>query len=220
MKQFDIISIFPESVGSYLESSLLKKGQEKKLLKVRTINPRDFTHDKHHVVDLPPYGGGPGMVLKPEPIWAAVEHAKKTKKKTKTRVVLFSLRGKKFTQNVAKRLAKYDQLIFICGRYEGVDERIAKYCADEEISIGNFVLSGGELPALIVLETVVRHIPGFLGKNESLEDLKGSYPVYTRPEVFETKIKQKKKKLVVPRELISGNHATIAAWRKKNGFSL
>jgi tRNA (guanine37-N1)-methyltransferase len=220
MKQFDIISIFPESVGSYLESSLLKKAQEKKLLKVRTINPRDFTRDKHHVVDLPPYGGGPGMVLKPEPIWAAVEHAKKTKKKIKTRVILFSLRGKKFTQNVAKRLAKYDQLIFICGRYEGVDERIAKYCADEEISIGDFVLSGGELPALIVLETVARHIPGFLGKNESLEDSKGSYPVYTRPEVFETKIKQKKKKLVVPRELISGNHAIIAEWRKKNGFSL
>lgn len=219
MKQFDIITLFPESVASYLESSLLKRAQQKKILKVRAINPRDFTHDKHHVVDLPPYGGGPGMVLKPEPIWAAVAKAR-GKKKKKSRTILFSLRGAPLTQSTVKRLSKYDQLILICGRYEGVDERIARYCADEEITLGNFVLSGGELPALVVVESVARFLPGFLGKKESLEDIKGSYPVYTRPEEFVVKEKGRKKKMVVPPELISGNHAVIAAWRKKNGFSV
>ncbi len=215
MKRFDIITLFPESVASYVKSSLLEKAARRKLIRIRAINLRDFAEGKHKTTDLPPYGGGPGMVLKPEPIWRAVERLK-TKDKRKTKIILFSLRGKKFTQKEAKRLAKYDHLIFICGRYEGVDERVAKYLADEEISIGDYVLSGGELPALVVIEAVARNIKGFLGKSESREDVKGSYPTYTRPPVFEVKDKRKKRKLAVPKVLLSGNHAEIAKWRNAN----
>jgi tRNA (guanine37-N1)-methyltransferase len=193
-------------------------------LKIRAINIRDFAEGKHKVTDLPPYGGGPGMVLKPEPIWKAVraiqKQNKKVKGKNKTRIILFSLRGKKFTQKEAMRLSKYDELVLICGRYEGVDERIAEYLADEEISIGDFVLSGGELPALVVAEAIARHYKGFLGKEESREDKKGSYPVYTRPAVFEAVLKGKKKKMSVPEVLQQGNHKEIEAWREKNGFRI
>ena len=160
------------------------------------------------------------MVLKPEPIWKAVEHLirKKEKGKRKTRVILFSLRGKQFTQKEAKRLAKYDHLIFVCGRYEGVDERVAKHLADEEIKIGGYVLSGGELPALVVIEAVARNIKGFLGKSESLEDARGSHPAYTRPPTFKAKDKRgKMKELKVPKVLLSGNHAEIEKWRKGAG---
>jgi tRNA (guanine37-N1)-methyltransferase len=212
MKKIDIITLFPEAFDSYLSASLMKRATEKKILKVRAIALRDFAEGKHRTTDLPPYGGGPGMVLKPEPIWKAVEFAKKAKAK-KNRVILFSLRGKKFTQAEAKRLSKYDQLIFICGRYEGVDERVAEHLADEELSIGDYVLAGGELPALVVAEAVARHYPGFLGKEESREDVKGSYPVYTRPAVFEAKVKGKKKKMEVPEVLQKGNHAEIKKWR-------
>lgn len=214
MKRFDIITIFPRILDSYFNESLLKKAQQKGLIKIKTHNPRDFTKDKHHTVDDTPYGGGPGMVLKIEPIARAVKAIKLSGAKSasgggKARVILFSLRGKKFDQVVAHRLAKYDQLIFICGRYEGADERIAQYIADEEISIGDFVLSGGELPAAIVAETVARLIPGILGKRESLEELKGTYPTYTKPEVV--KIKRKNRR--VPKVLLSGNHKEIEKWR-------
>lgn len=219
--RFDIISIFPESFHSYLNASILKKAIEKKIITVSITNPRDFTRDKHHTVDESPYGGGPGMVLKAEPIWKAVLSISKKKKidSKKRRIVLFSTRGKKFDQKTARRFSKYEQVILICGRYEGVDERVADYLADEEISIGDYVLSGGELPALVFLEVVSRHIPGVLGKYESLEEKKGSYPVYTRPEIFEGLVKGKKRKMKVPEALLRGNHKLIEEWRKKYGIS-
>lgn len=217
MKKIEILTLFPESIHSYLSASLLGKAVAKKILKIRALQIRDFAEGKHKTTDLPPYGGGPGMVLKPEPIWRAVQ---KAKGKNKTRIILFSLRGKKFTQKEAARLAKYDTLVFICGRYEGVDERVAEYLADEEISLGDFVLSGGELPALVVTEAVARHYKGFLGKEESREDKKGSYPVYTRPAVFEGLVNGKKKKMSVPEVLQRGNHKEIEAWREKKGFRI
>ncbi|OGY67046.1 MAG: tRNA (guanosine(37)-N1)-methyltransferase TrmD [Candidatus Harrisonbacteria bacterium RIFCSPLOWO2_02_FULL_45_10c] len=221
--RFDIVTIFPKILDSYFQESLLKKAQDKGLITIVAHNLRDFINDKHRKVDDTPYGGGPGMVMKAEPIAKAVEFLKslpagrqaKPKAKRK-RVILFSLRGKKFDQRAAHRLAKYDQLIFICGRYEGVDERVATDVADEELAIGDFVLSGGELPAAVVIEAVARLIPGMLGKRQSLEELKGSYPVYTKPEVVKLKVKgQKSKVLKVPKVLLSGNHKKIDLWRNK-----
>ncbi len=164
-------------------------------------------------VDDRPFGGGPGMVLQVEPIYRAVEFVKKKAAKGKTRIILFSTRGKRFDSKTAQRLAKYDNLIFICGRYEGIDERVADYIADEEISIGDYVLSGGEIPALTVMESISRYIPGFLGKEESLEEINGSFPTYTRPEVFSPK---KGKKWSVPKVLLSGDHKKIQEWRNSN----
>lgn len=221
MKKFDIITIFPKILDSYFNETLLKRAQEKGLIKIKTYNLRDFAVDKHHKahptrrwsfgrVDDTPYGGGPGMVFKVEPIAKAVESIKRQASSVKkSRIILFSLRGKKFDQKMAHRLAKYNQLIFICGRYEGVDERAAKYIADEEISIGDYVLSGGELPAAIVVETIARLIPGVLGKRESLEELKGSYPVYTKPETVKLKGKNRR----APKVLLAGDHKKIEEWR-------
>lgn len=204
--KFDIISIFPEIFSSYLNESILKRAQDRGLIKIKSHNLRDFTEDRHRTVDDTPYGGGPGMVLKVEPIFKAVKKIKS--KKLKNRVILFSTRGKKLTEKEVKRLLKYDQLILIAGRYEGVDERVAKKIADEEISLGDFVLAGGELPAMIVVEAVSRFIPGVLGKYESLEAIKGSYPVYTKPENFTG--------WRVPKVLLSGDHKKIDHWRLQN----
>lgn len=217
-KKFYIISLFEEAF-SYFDSSILKRAQERKLIEIKIINPRRFAKDKHKTVDDKPYGGGPGMVLKIEPIYKTIEFIKNKikNKKSKTRTILFSLRGKQFNQQIAKRLAYHDNLILICGHYEGIDERVAKFLADEEISVGDYILSGGEIPAMILVDAVSRQIPGVLGKKESLEEIKGSYPVYTRPAVFEVKIKGKKKILKVPKELLSGDHKKIEAWRKKFG---
>lgn len=212
MKRFDILTIFPKILDSYFQESLLKKAREKGLIKIQTHNLRDFTDDKHHKVDDSPYGGGPGMVIQAEPVIKAVAKLAKRAKAGKSRIILLSLRGKKFNQEEAHRLAKYDQLIFICGRYEGVDERVAKYVADEEISLGDFVLSGGELPAAMIVEAVCRLVPGVLGKSESLEEVKGTYPVYTKPE----SVKIKGKKATVPEVLLSGDHRKIEEWRAKN----
>ncbi len=213
MLVFNVITIFPEMLETYLKTSLLGKAQTKKLIRINLIQLRKFARDKHHKVDDKPFGGGPGMVMKLEPIMKAVQSAK-AKTKGKTHTILFSTRGKKFDQAAARRLSKYRNLVLICGRYEGVDERVPEYIADEEISIGDFVLQGGELPALIVIEAVSRHIKGVLGKYESLEEVKGSYPVYTRPEVLKLK---NGKKLAVPDVLLSGNHKKIEEWRK-NAF--
>lgn len=211
MKAFHVVTLFPEALEPYLKASLLGKAQAKKLIKVNLVQLREFSRDRHKKVDDKPYGGGPGMVMEIEPIYRAVE-AIKRKAKGKTRVILFSTRGKKFDQASARRLAKYKNLVLICGRYEGVDERVAKYVTDEEISVGDYVLSGGELPAMIVIEAVSRHIKGVLGKQESLEEIKGSYPVYTRPEVFVTK---EGKKWSVPSVLLSGHHKKIEEWRRE-----
>ena len=215
---FNIITIFPKFFDSYFSESILKRAQKNGLIKIAAHNLRDFTSDPHHKVDDTPYGGGPGMVLKIQPIYDAVEFLKSKikSKKSKVRTILFSTRGRKLDSKIAKRLSKYNQLILICGRYEGVDERVAQYVADEEISIGDYVLSGGELPAMILVEAVSRYIPGVLGKYESLEDIKGSYPVYTKPEIFKLKSKSYKlKALRVPKVLLSGNHKKIDEWRKK-----
>jgi len=217
--KFDIITIFPKIFDSYFGESILKRAQEKKLIKITAHNLRDFAEGKHKKVDDRPFGGGAGMVFMAEPIHRAVKKIKSSAKggsasggkSKRTRVILFSTRGKKFDAKAARRLAKYDQLIFICGRYEGVDERVATHIADEEISIGDFVLSGGELPAMVVVEAVARFIPGVLGKWESLEEVKGSYPVYTRPE----RLTLGNKKYSVPKTLMTGDHKKIEAWRKE-----
>ncbi len=204
MIKFNIITIFPDIFQSYFNESIIKRAQEKKLVNIKIHNLRDFTDDKRKTVDDTPYGGGPGMVMMLEPIFKAVKKLKV--RSSKTKVILFSTRGKKFDQAMAKRFSKLDNLIMICGRYEGVDERVAKHIADEEVSIGDYVLTGGEIPAMIVVDAVSRLIPGVLGKHESLEEIKGSYPVYTRPEVFN--------KWPVPKTLLSGDHKKINEWRK------
>lgn len=225
MVRFDLITIFPHILDSYFNESILKRAQKKRLIQIKVHDLRRWTKDKHRTVDDTPYGGGPGMVLKLEPIYKAVQFLKRAakSKKQKTLVILFSTRGKKLTQKEAKRLSKYDQLIMIAGRYEGVDERVAKYIADEEISIGDYILSGGELPAAVLIEAVSRYVPGVLGKKESLEDIKGSYPVYTKPAVFEPRIKNQKSKKAqwkVPKVLLSGDHKKIKEWREKHGRKL
>lgn len=218
--RFDIITIFPHILDSYLNESILKRAQKKKLIKIVAHNLRDFSTDRHKKVDDSPYGGGPGMVIQIAPIERAVRCAKnKARGVKRQRVILMSTRGKKFDGKIAQRLAKYDQLILICGRYEGVDERVAKDVADEEISIGDFVLSGGELPAAMIIEAVARFVPGVLGKYASLETVKGSYPTYTRPEVFVAESREQraksKKNWKVPKILLSGNHKKIDEWREK-----
>ena len=216
--KFDIITIFPNLFKGFLSESLLARAQKKKLLTIKTHNLRKWTADKHKTVDDRPYGGGAGMLLKIEPIFRAVKSLK-VKKFKKSRAVLLSAKGKTFTQKDARRLAKYDQLIFICGRYEGVDERVAKYMADEEISIGNYVLFGGEVPAMVIIEAVSRLIPGVVAKEESVKNESFSknttkeYPHYTRPEIFVLN----DKKLKVPSVLLSGNHKKIEEWREKHG---
>lgn len=207
MIRFDIITIFPEALRPYLDASILGRAQEKKLVKFNLVDLRNFAEDRHNKVDDRAYGGGPGMVLKIGPIYRAVKFLKK---RGKSRVILFSTRGKKLDNKIAKRLSRYDQLILVCGRYEGVDERVADKIADEEISIGDYVLAGGELPALVLAEAVSRQIRGVLGKDESLEEKKGSYPVYTRPEIFSAG----RQKWRVPKILLSGHHSLIEKSRK------
>ncbi|MBU1102384.1 tRNA (guanosine(37)-N1)-methyltransferase TrmD [Patescibacteria group bacterium] len=226
MVKFDIITIFPNIFTSYFGESILKRAQSKNLIEINAHDLRQWAIDRHKTVDDSPYGGGPGMVMKVEPIFKAVSALKSLKFKVKSsklkkRVILFSAKGKQFTQADARRLAKYDQLILICGRYEGVDERVAQHIADEELSVGNFVLTGGEIPAMIVVDVVSRLIPGVLGKKESLKEESFSirkqktenrkqyleYPQYTRPEKF--------KGWKVPEVLLSGNHKKIEEWREK-----
>lgn len=208
MIKFDILTIFPDMFTGPLSESILKRAQEEELIQIEVTNIRDFALDKHQNVDDYPYGGGVGMVMKPEPIFRAVE-----KVQTKdTKVLFMSPQGKKFDQNLAKELATEEHLVFLCGRYEGVDERIRQEVVDEEISIGDYVLTGGELPAMVLIDAIARMIPGVLGTQESaVEDsfYNGilDFPQYTRPETF--------RDLEVPEVLLSGNHQKIAEWRKK-----
>lgn len=220
MLRFDIITIFPKIFDSYLKESFIKKAINRGLIKIQTHDLRKFALDKHKSVDDRPYGGGLGMVLKVKPIYRAVEKIKKTSKaqKRNTKVVLFTPRGKIFNQKIAYQFSKLNQIILICGRYEGVDERVAKHIADLELSIGPYDLMGGELPAQVVIETVARLIPGVLGKPELLKERITKekdfieFPQYTRPEVFEPK---KGKKWGMPKVLLSGHHKKITEWRKK-----
>jgi tRNA (guanine37-N1)-methyltransferase len=217
MITFHIITIFPKIFESFLEESFIKKAREKKLIGVKIYDLRKFTSDKRKSVDDRPYGGGLGMVLKVEPIYKAVKFIKSKIKNQKSKIILFTPRGKQFTQKMAHSFSKLKHLIFICGRYEGVDERVAKYIADLELSIGPYDLMGGELPAMIVIEAVTRLIPGVIGKPEFLKEriFKGGfveYPQYTRPEIFSPK---KGVYWKVPKVLLSGNHQKIKEWREK-----
>ena len=210
---FDVITVFPKSIETYLNESLLLRAQNNKLINIKIHNLRDFLKSPKERIDDKPFGGGPGMVLAFEPIYKAVKKIKNKNKKN--RVILFSTRGKVYNKKEALRLTKYGQVILICGKYEGVDERVAQYIADEEISIGDFVLMGGEIPAMLLIDTMARFVPGVLGDYKSLEENKGSYPVYTRPEVIEIKEGNKKKKLIVPKVLLSGNHKEIEESREE-----
>jgi len=223
MLKFDIITIFPEIFNSYLKESLIKRAQAKGLIEINVHNLREWTKDKHRTVDDRPFGGGLGMVLKVEPIVQAVSTLKRKAKSEKRKIILFTPRGKKFTQQIAYKLSKLNQIIMICGRYEGVDERVAKHIADIELSIGDYDLMGGELPAMVAIETVTRLIPGVLGKPQLLKERitkeKGfvEYPQYTRPEIFSPK---KGTKWRVPKVLISGNHKEIEKWRAKRAKTI
>jgi len=212
--RFDIITLFPEAF-SYLQTSIIRKAQEKGIIKIKFWNPRDFTFDKHKTVDDRPYGGGPGMVIKFEPVYLALEKAKKEYRTKKRKIILTSPAGKIFNQNLAKKLSQEKQIIIICGHYEGIDARIEKF-VDLKISLGKFMLSGGEIPAMAIVDAVSRFLPGVLHNPLSQEEKRFgklySLPVYTRP----SEIKVKNKILKVPKVLLSGNHKLIQKWREKH----
>lgn len=234
MIKFDIITIFPKIFDSYLKESLILRARKKKLIKINIHNLRDFINDHHKTVDDRPFGGGLGMVLKVEPVYKAVQFLKskfKNQNSKRTKVILFTPRGRKFNQKIAYQLSKEKNIIFICGRYEGVDERVAEKIADMELSIGDYDLMGGELPAMVAIESISRLIPGVLGKEQLLKERitkSGGfieYAQYTRPEVFEPdkgkRLRQgsggSKKKWRVPKVLTSGDHKKIDEWKKIHG---
>jgi tRNA (guanine37-N1)-methyltransferase len=206
--EFDVLTLFPRIVEGPLEESILKRARERGLVKIRIHNLRDFTHDKHRVVDDKPYGGGQGMLLKPEPIFEAVESLQRAD----SCVVLMTPQGRKLTDAVARELAGQTHLLIICGHYEGVDERVREALVDKEISIGDYVLTNGALAAAVFVDAVARLLPGVLGDEQSAHDdsfsagmLEG--PQYTRPAEF--------RGMKVPEVLVSGNHAAVARWRKE-----
>jgi tRNA (guanine37-N1)-methyltransferase len=212
--RFEVFTLLPEVMHAYLQSSVLGKAQESGIIEVKLHNIRNFALDRHHTTDDEPYGGGGGMVMKPEPIFAAVESVLGEEIHT-TPILLLTPQGRVFRQDVARELARYDRLALICGRYEGVDERVRQYLATDEVSVGDYVLTGGELPALIVIDTVARLNPGVLGDVEATE--KDSYsggllehPHYTRPASF--------RGWEVPEVLLSGDHARIASWRREQSL--
>lgn len=215
-KQFDMLTILPDAVRPYTVASILGRAQKKGLIVIGVHDLREWTMDKHRTTDDTPYGGGPGMVMKVDPIDRAVRALRGRKRKV--RVILTSASGRPFTQADAKRLAQYRHLIFICGRYEGVDARVEEKIADEAFSIGPYVLTGGELPALVMLDAIARHVPGVLGSKESLEDESHAqegeleHPQYTKPETY--------RRWHVPEILLSGDHKKIAAWRQQQKRSV
>ncbi len=231
--KFNIITIFPDIIESYFKETILSRALKNKIIDLNVVYLRDFAEDKHQKVDDTPYGGGAGMLMKPEPLYKALNSLDaipfgkapalgKLKKifngdiKKKKRTILMSPRGRQFDQRIAEEWSKYSELTFICGRYEGVDQRVVDHMIDEEISIGPYVLAGGELGALVIAEAVSRLIPGVLGNIDSLKEETnntdmdgGEYPQYTKPADF--------KGYKVPAVLMSGDHKKIAEWRKKNG---
>jgi len=212
--RMDIVTIFPEMCEGVFASSILKRAIEAGIISAYFTNFRDFAFDKHKKVDDIPFGGGSGMVLKPEPLFLAIEHIKNESNIENSRVLLMDPSGEKFSQPKAIELSKYDQLIFICGHYEGFDERI-RTLADESLSIGDYVLTGGELPAMVIADAVARMLPGVLGSAESpvtdsfYEGILG-YPTYTRPREF--------RGMETPEVLLSGNHANIRKWRREQAL--
>lgn len=204
----DVITIFPDMLQGFLGQSMMKRAVQAGHVRFRSLNLRDFAEDKHRTTDERPFGGGPGMIMKPDPIFKAVESVRTEK----SRVILMCPQGSPFTQKRAQALSTEDHLIFVCGHYEGVDERIRDTLMDEEISIGDYVLTNGVLPAAVVIDALVRLIPGVLGGEESTEkesfsDKLLEYPQYTRPAEF--------RGMSVPAELLSGDHAAIAEWRRR-----
>lgn len=212
--KIDVLSLFPEMFEGVFGSSILKKAAEKQAAQYRVINFRDYADNKHHTVDDYPYGGGAGMVLKPQPIFDAVE-ALKEEASAKPRVILLCPQGERYTQKKAEELAQEEHLLFICGHYEGYDERIREHVVTDEISIGDFVLTGGELGAMVVIDSVVRLLPGVLGNEDSpvLDSFSSGlleHPHYTRPADF--------RGMKVPDALLSGNHKRIEEWRLKESL--
>lgn len=204
--KIDVLTLFPAMFAGPLDESIIKRARDAGLLDLTLHQLRDYTHDRHKTVDDRPFGGGPGMLLKPEPIFEAVEKIAREK----TRVILMSPAGRPFTQAIARELAQLDDLLFVTGHYEGFDERIREQLADDELSIGDYVLTNGALPVMVVVDAVTRLLPGVLGDDESSHDESFSgelleYPHYTRPAEF--------RGLKVPEILLSGNHAEIAKWR-------
>lgn len=212
--RIDVLTLFPEMFPGALRASLLGKAQERGLVSVHVWNLRDFTTDVHHTADDAPYGGGAGMVLKPDPIFEAVDRLRGLN--SCARIVLLAPQGRPFTQAVAREFTAAEDLVLLCGRYEGVDQRVVDHLVTDEVSIGDYVLGGGELPALVVIETVTRLLPGVVGKNESVatdsfsDGLLG-VPQYTRPDTYRGR--------TVPAVLRSGNHAAIARWRRRQALA-
>jgi tRNA (guanine37-N1)-methyltransferase len=210
--QFDIITIFPEFFKSPFDVGIIRRGKEKGLIEIRVHDLRNFTSDRHRTVDDRPFGGGEGMVFKPEPIFKAVEAVRENQQ---VEVVVLSAAGRKFNQAEALRLSKADQVILVCGRYEGIDERVIEHLATAEISIGDFIVSGGEIAAAVVVDAVARYVPGVVGKEESIlrdsfsdpasETTLVEHPHYTRPAEF--------RGWQVPEILISGDHEAVRKWR-------
>jgi len=211
---FDVITIFPEFFHGPFNFGVIRRGREKGLVEIRVHDLRDFTSDRHRTVDDRPFGGGEGMVFKPEPVFKAVEAVRQTEQ---AEVVVLSAAGKRFTQAEALRLSKASQVVVICGRYEGIDERIIEHLATAEISVGDFILSGGEIAAVVVVDAVTRYVPGVVGKEDSIlresfsdpaaERQLVEHPHYTRPVEF--------RGWQVPEVLISGDHKAVREWRRQ-----
>jgi len=214
--RIDVLTIFPQMFDVPFSFGIFKRAIDQDLVSINVHNIRDYTHDKHHTVDDYPHGGGPGMVLKPEPVFEAVAAVKAQlpdeSGTAQLPIILLTPQGRLFNQQIAMELSKYRHLIMICGRYEGIDERVVEHLVTDEISIGDYVLTGGELPALVVIDTVIRLLPGVLGSEDSVQEDSHAnglleYPQYTRPAVF--------RDWPVPEILLSGNHAQIARWRRE-----
>lgn len=213
--RIDIVSLFPDMFQGPFGQSMIKRAVDGRILDINIVNPREFAYDKHQMVDDYPFGGGEGMVLKPEPIFRAVEHVKTITNISKKRILLMCPSGETFSQKKAKSLAAYEQLIFVCGHYEGFDARISNHLVDEAISIGDYVLTGGELAAMVIIDAVARMLPGVLGSSKSaMTDsfYNGllEYPQYTRPREFNG--------WNIPDILLSGDHGKIAKWRQKESL--
>lgn len=215
--RIDILTIFPKMFEAVLGESILKRAQKKGLLKINVHNIRDYSLDKHRKVDDRPFGGGPGMVMQPGPIFRAVEHIRPKSKGRRPEIILLSPQGKQLNQALARELSKVKHLILICGHYEGIDERVKERLVDVEISIGDYVLTGGELPAMVLIDAIARLMPGVLGRGDSLtdetfQDNLLEYPQYTRPAIF--------KRMRVPAVLLSGDHKEIKDWRERQALKL
>lgn len=220
--QFEVFTLLPEVFPPYLESSILKRAAQKGLIDVRVHNIRDYTHDKHNTTDDTPYGGGGGMVMKPEPVFEAIESVlglaprpSQLKPDSKTPIILLTPQGRVFDQRIADELSTHPQIALLCGRYEGVDERIREHLVTDEISVGDYVLTGGELPALMIIDAVSRLIPGVLGDPTGAEDDSHSmglleYPHYTKPSEY--------RGWKVPEILLSGDHGKVDKWRREQAL--